>query len=250
MFKQITKFIIVFFTICFLNNFNASHIIGGEVYYDSLGNDQYKVTFRIYRDCWGVTANYDDPLGYTVFNANGAVYSTYMVALTVRDTIALVSYNPCITVPNDVCVESGIYIDTITLPFNPDGYHITYQRCCWSSTVDNIASPSSNGATITTFVTGSSLANSYNNSARFSSLPPILLCANVPLTFDYSATDPDGDSLVYQLIDPLESELEIQIHNLNFLLRIILQHGQMAPFLPQPLLEQVLALVLIALLEK
>jgi len=30
----------------------ASHIIGGEIYYDSLGNNQYKVTIEIYRDCF------------------------------------------------------------------------------------------------------------------------------------------------------------------------------------------------------
>ena len=204
--NKVCRFLFFFFLISLSNNFMASHIIGGEVYYDSLGNDQYKVTFRIYRDCSNsLNANFDDPLGYTVFYGNGTVYATYLVDMTVRDTLPLVVYNPCITVPNDVCVESGIYIDTITLPFNPEGYHITYQRCCWSSAIDNIDSPSSNGATITTFVTGSSLTNSYNNSARFSALPPILLCANVPLVFDYSATDEDGDSLVYELIDPLES---------------------------------------------
>ena len=42
---------------------SATHIVGGEVYYDSLGNDQYKVTFEVYRDCSGS----DSPLWYTVY---------------------------------------------------------------------------------------------------------------------------------------------------------------------------------------
>ena len=41
--------------ILFLIGFQAgaTHIVGGEVYYDSLGNDEYRVTFEIYRDCSG-----------------------------------------------------------------------------------------------------------------------------------------------------------------------------------------------------
>ncbi len=44
----------------------ASHIIGGEIYYDSLGNNQYKITIEIYRDCNSATA-FDNPLNYTIF---------------------------------------------------------------------------------------------------------------------------------------------------------------------------------------
>ena len=29
----------------------ATHIIGGEMYYDHLGGNQYKVTLALYRDC-------------------------------------------------------------------------------------------------------------------------------------------------------------------------------------------------------
>ncbi len=184
-------------------NANATHIVGGEVYYDSLGNNQYRVTFEIYRNCWGTNAGYDNPLQYTVFYGNGTVYGEYPVNIDTRDTLPLVAYNPCITVPTDICVERAIYTDIITLPWNAEGFHISYQRCCWTNAIDNLFDPGSNGTTITTFIPGSALVGSYNQSARFNNLPPILLCANVPLVFDYSATDPDGDSLVYELADPL-----------------------------------------------
>ena len=41
-----------------------------------------------------------------------------------------------------------------------------------------------------------------NSSPRFTNFPPIFLCAGIPLFFDHSATDPDGDSLYYELCDP------------------------------------------------
>jgi gliding motility-associated-like protein len=41
-----------------------------------------------------------------------------------------------------------------------------------------------------------------DNSPMFKSLPPNFLCLDAPLTFDHSAIDADGDSLVYQLYTP------------------------------------------------
>lgn len=45
---------------------------------------------------------------------------------------------------------------------------------------------------------------SCNSSPFYNNFPPLVLCTNDPLSFDHSATDPDGDSLVYFLCDPFE----------------------------------------------
>ncbi|MCC6701241.1 MAG: gliding motility-associated C-terminal domain-containing protein [Fluviicola sp.] len=180
----------------------ASHIIGGEIYYDSLGNNTYKITFEIYRDCNSFT-DYDNPLQYTIFNANGSIFDTISVYIFSRNILPIIYDDPCVTPPNDICVERAIYIDTVTLPFNPNGYYITYQRCCWTSVIDNIVDPANNGITLTTSIPGSSLVPVHNQGARFNNYPPLVLCSNNTLNFDHSATDPDGDSLVYSLVDPL-----------------------------------------------
>ena len=36
----------------------ASHIVGGELYYDYLGNNQYRVSITLYRDCFSSGAQY------------------------------------------------------------------------------------------------------------------------------------------------------------------------------------------------
>lgn len=179
----------------------ASHIVGGEVYYDSLGNDQYKVTFEIYRDCSG--SGFDDPLWYTVFNDNGTIFSEYSITLPVPDTLPIIYDDPCVTPPNDICIERAVYIDTITLPMTPDGYYISYQRCCWAANILNITTPGSWGITITCDVPGSNLVTDENNCARFNNYPPIVLCSGETLSFDHAATDIDGDSLVYSVCTPL-----------------------------------------------
>lgn len=192
-----------FALICVLTNqVKATHILGGEIYYDSLGNGFYKVTFEIYRDCNSLTA-YDNPLVYTIFSGDGSYYGEYIVDLLNSSILPVVYDDPCVTPPDNICVEKGIYIDTVQLPFNPLGYHISYQRCCWANNIDNIVDPGNNGITLTTFIPGSDLTQVYNQGARFVNYPPLVLCAQNTLAFDHIAFDPDGDSLTYELADPL-----------------------------------------------
>ncbi|MFM2037263.1 MAG: hypothetical protein RL432_202 [Bacteroidota bacterium] len=207
MFQFINRQIPVLLGLIFIGLFSfdarSTHILGGEVYYDSLGNGFYKVTFEIYRDCNSATA-YDNPLVYTVFYGDGTYFNEFVVDLYSSAILPIVYDDPCVTPPNNICVEKGIYIDTIQLPFNPSGYHISYQRCCWANNVDNIVDPGNNGITLTTFVPGSDLTGVYNQGARFVNYPPLVLCAQNTLNFNHFAFDPDGDSLTYELADPLE----------------------------------------------
>src|SRR5690554_7292137 len=46
----------------------ASHIVGGEMYYDCLGNDQYKITVKVYRDCNSDGAEFDNQIILGIFN--------------------------------------------------------------------------------------------------------------------------------------------------------------------------------------
>lgn len=45
-----------------------------------------------------------------------------------------------------------------------------------------------------------------NSNPTFTIFPPLFLCVNTPFTFDHSATDIDGDSLVYDFYTPYNGE--------------------------------------------
>ena len=139
---------------------------------------------------------------YTIFNGDGSFYSEIIVNLLTSSILPIVYDDPCVTPPDNICVEKGIYVDTVQLPFNGMGYHISYQRCCWANNIDNIVDPANNGITLTTFIPGSDLVSVYNQGARFVNYPPLVLCAQNTLNFDHVAFDPDGDSLTYELADP------------------------------------------------
>jgi gliding motility-associated-like protein len=98
-------------------------------------------------------------------------------------------------------VEQGVYIFDLNLPVSTQSYHIIYQRCCRNNTLTNITEPGATGATYWIEITPK--AQQYcNNSPTFKQFPPIVICAGEPVDFDHSATDPEGDSLVYELFSP------------------------------------------------
>ena len=83
-----------------------------------------------------------------------------------------------------------------------DSYHISYQRCCRNVTVNNLRRPQDQGSTYTVEITP--LAQELGNSSpKFNNFPPTVVCKDEPLVFDHSATDPDGDQLVYEFCSPL-----------------------------------------------
>ena len=98
--------------------------------------------------------------------------------------------------------EKGVYIDTITLPSSPDGYYVSYQRCCWSAIIMNMDNADDFGLLLRVDVPGTNLVSTPNNSPVITNLPPYILCAANEVVFDHSATEPDGDSLVYSLCTP------------------------------------------------
>ncbi len=192
--------ILLFLTLLSFKNF-ATHIVGGEIYYDCLGNNNYKITLKVYRDCYLGQVGFDDPATIFIFDNNGVFVDSVQMPLPTPVVLPITINNPCFVPPTDVCVEEVIYETTINLPPSAGGYNITYQRCCRNGSILNIIDPGNVGSTYMTHIPDPGLAIC-NSSVRYNYFPPIFLCANVPLIFDHSATDPDSDSIFYQFCDP------------------------------------------------
>jgi gliding motility-associated-like protein len=183
---------------------DATHIVGGEIYYDNLGGNNYKIHMKVYRDCINGVPPFDNPAFFTIFNASGGVVTTLNVAMTSSITVPPSNNSPCAPSANGVaCVEEAIYETTINLPPLAGGYYIVYQRCCRNGTILNLINPGNVGATYWEHIPGPEVV-AINSSPRFNFRPPIYICANNPIAFNHSATDPDGDSLVYSLCTPFD----------------------------------------------
>lgn len=183
----------------------STHIVGGEVYYDCLGGNNYKVTVKVYRDCGPANINetpFDENLPLTIYNASNTLVGVFEIPLEPALSIPTISTNPCLTPPPQ-CIEVATYETIVNLPPSPGGYTLVYQRCCRNSSIQNLLNPSSSGGTYFVKIPDPGLATC-NSSPRFSNLPPLVICVDDLFAFNHAATDPDGDSLVYSFYTPFE----------------------------------------------
>lgn len=186
---------------------HATHIVGGEMTYVCLGNDNYQVTMTVYRDCQFGIPNFDNPAHIGVFDSNNQLISTVGnmgvvdIPYIEDDTLQPVLFDSCLVVPPDVCVDVTTYMFNLNLPFRPGGYRLAYQRCCRNQSIVNIIDPGGTGATYGIDISEDALLLC-NTSPTFREWPPIYICVNEPITFDHGADDAEGDSLVYSLCTP------------------------------------------------
>lgn len=179
---------------------HATHIIGGNFEISPLGGNQFLVQLTIFRDCSPSTAilgNMDirvfDAVTYTPLqNFNSQVPAGNELMLG----------DKCYS-PPDLCVEEYTYLDTISLPNNPNGYIISSQICCRNYIIDNIVNPGSTGMTWSIKIPDPALQNSSPSLGAYPSEG--FLCLNELRYMDLKATDPDGDSLYYELVTPYTS---------------------------------------------
>jgi len=192
---------------------SAEHIIGGEITYECQGNGRYLVEVHLYRDCATGNTGFDDigTLTYFICDADGACSDNQMQEDGEVIRVALREVNPvlppdleCLVAPVDACVEEAIYVfelDGLT-PMVNSSYVLVFQRCCRNETILNINDPESSGSSYIAEINPIAQA-SCNNSPIFNNFPPTVICNNEPINFDHSATDSDGDSLVYSFCAPL-----------------------------------------------
>ncbi len=184
----------------------ASHIIGGEMHYTCVGSEYYHLYLTCYKDCSNPGAPpFDNPCIIGVFNNSGVLLQTFYLFANPNDisNVPIVNNSPCYTTaqaPN-TCMQKAVYDSIVFLPSIPGGYTLTYQRCCRSSTIINLQNPSTTGTTLTCKIPPNSLAPN-NSSPSYDVAPYIVVCTGEGLNLDFSATDPDGDVIVYQLANP------------------------------------------------
>jgi gliding motility-associated-like protein len=195
---------LLFCLILVANSAKATHIVGGVMNYECLDatTQTYRITLKVYKDCSpGVTTVLDAeaPLHFLLSDMteyiwkNAPLISTTDVPINITD--------PCVTVP-PVCVQEGIYITEVILNVVPaGGLLVVYQRCCRNASILNVLTPTDLGSSFFCTITDTTLALC-NSNPVYNLFPPLVICVNTPIEFDHSATDTDGDSLVYSLCTP------------------------------------------------
>jgi len=200
---------------------DAKHIIGGDVFYECMrvdtvaGKAFLHFEFQMYRDGRDETGapfdgDPDDPRSnegavFGVFRRQGTgweyVKKTAPITLTFKEPVPP-NTQPCLIAPPAILVERGVYEFDIELDLIDSDYMVAFQRCCRSNGINNLVAPGDLGAVFAIEITPEGL-RSCNNSPIYNEFPPLVICAGFELEYDHSASDIEGDSIVYGLCTPL-----------------------------------------------
>lgn len=188
----------------------ATHIVGGEFRLIHIEGTRYELRLVQYFDeVNGDPEAEDDFAQVHIFRKSDNVNMRILNVNQVSS--AFVPYtNPSCT-DESILFRQIIYSAELTLPpgqFNdPEGYYAVFERCCRNNIVSNLVSPQSTGQTFYMEFPPVSVNNQsfINSSPELSAPISDYACINESFVYDFSATDPDGDSLVYSLEAPLNS---------------------------------------------
>ncbi len=193
------------------NTLHAMHIRGGEMYYTylgpgtSAGNSRYTITLKLYVSCGAQPSQIDNVEPFSIYRKsnNSLIFNLNAPFTTERRIQYDPASNPCISnPPNDVCYRLRYYALTVELSDDPKGYVVAFQRCCRIAGINNLQAPSdSYGVTYLCEIPGTDVlpAPARNSSPEITGNDAVAVCAGSPFNFDFSANDPDADSLIYQL---------------------------------------------------
>lgn len=184
----------------------ATHIVGATLNYEYVGDDKYKVTVLLYRDCR--TTN--PPIPVAAPNAvvvNVRRSDDQLSQLVIKQSSKRVLPVPlpkdsCVQKPDvDVCVEEYEYTATFDKFVAGFDYYLFFSLCCRNSTITNL-DPEQQTETIYTKIPNRTTTPKKGN-AKFLTPPPSYVCGGKPFTVPHQAMEAgDGDKLVYELYTP------------------------------------------------
>jgi len=180
----------------------ASHIIGNSITYQYVGPNQYLLTMKLYRDCFGISAPAQADICY--YSATAGQGGTVTLN-PLPGTGIECQPSPCV-VGNGISTCMGgtnfgmqewIYQGTVTLPGAVTDWVFSFWQCCRNAAITTLQNPASVGGYVYTKL--DNLNYPVNSSPQFTTPPFAQYCLNVLSTYSFTSIDPDGDSLVYSL---------------------------------------------------
>lgn len=131
---------------------SASHIIGGEFRRTWMTGDQYKFELILYYDI--INSQFPGPAEQSEPSLNATIFrrldNTGVFNVTLNYTSkAFVSHSESTCNDGTLVIERFVYSATVTLSpeefDSPEGYYISWSRCCRNYVLSNIYSSNPNG---------------------------------------------------------------------------------------------------------
>ncbi|GHA60607.1 gliding motility-associated C-terminal domain-containing protein [Pontibacter akesuensis] len=225
---------------CVALSARATHIVGGEFEMQHTTGYNYKLTLNLYFDVVNGSAGArDNYVSVNIFSkATNRLISRQDMFL---NKVTRVPYTNIDCTVGELRTDKLVYDKEIYLApsiYNePEGYYVVWERCCRNRTINNIENPE--GAAQTFYMEFPPVTRNgefYENSSP-TLLPPLsdYACVGELFYVELDATDPDGDSLVYDMVTPLNGYIQSTqpaYYNTQVYPPIYTQQPNPAPYAP------------------
>lgn len=200
-----TVILALFMTALFTSPASASHTMGADLTYECLGGNTYKITVSFYRDCIGIAAPASPYVTISSASCGQSLgVTTYPRPGTGQEVTPACSSS--VTTCNGgsfTGIQEWVYDGIITLPAQCTDWVFSYSLCCRNAAITTINNPGT--STFYIYSTLNNVITPCNSSPVFANKPVPFLCVGQQYCFNHGAYDPDGDSLVYELITPKQT---------------------------------------------
>jgi len=180
----------------------GSHAVGIDLTYECLGGNQYRFNVSFYRDCDGISA--PTSVSINISSASCGISTSQTLSLVGSQEVSQICGN---MLSNTTCnggslpgIEQYTYSGVYTFPTACNDWVIGYSECCRNSAITNLSSPANENLYVESHIDNT--GGACNNSPVFNALPVPYICVGQTFSYNHGAVDPDGNTLVYSLVNP------------------------------------------------
>ena len=199
---------------CTSTRIYSSHVVGGDfkitMTNNGISSSSYDIQLRLYRDDVNANINAFLPLTVSIgiYQLGTNILQTTKELYLDNNTGTFVTLGDACFTPNPLVlrIEEGVYNGSTStvLPNFSLGYYIQYQMYSRNSIITNLIDPDLKGISVFAIIPDPALGQ--NSSPDFGDYPnDAYFCLNRTNSFIWPVTEPDGDSLVFSLVQPLNS---------------------------------------------
>ena len=193
---------------------NASHAAGLDLTYECISTNQYRVTLTFYRECGGINApsgnwsaylNVYSPSSGTTVPLN--LFETTPFPVPVFPTISSspsCPYTGSCSGGSTLQTQIYTYEGIMTLPSQRSDWTILAAMYARNPGITTVNSADDYSICVRAIINNTTSVGC-NSSPIWNYPPTNFICANSLNTYSTSATDGDGDSIVYSMINPLNN---------------------------------------------
>jgi gliding motility-associated-like protein len=178
---------------------SATHISGGEITYEHLGNDSFLVTLDLYYDC---SSSFTMQNQYTVTVSSSCTGNQSLpvnLVATGAEEVSQICPSQIVlstcnggTIPG---MEKYSYTGIIQLSTHCSDYNFSFSQCCRNTSVNAVGQQN-----FLISATLNSAAYPNNSSPEYTAPPIPYVCANQSVNYNYGVVENDGDSVTYAFV--------------------------------------------------